>query len=158
MQQKTLVTLALSFLVILLVVLWFVTGGSGTVKTFETTIDSVQAQDQDQDQDQNQDNDRGLLVNCSDQVNRGKHGDRDDIGYLCSIKVTDGTKLADADGTPLTFDDFANGDSVRITFSKGKNISSRHLRQYNAAEITRLQQAQGQAQEQQAQEQQTKEQ
>lgn len=153
MQQKTLVTLALSFLVILLVVLWFVTGGSGAVKTFETTIDSVQ----NQNQDQNQDNDPGLLVNCSDQVNRGKR-DRDDIGYLCSIKVTDETKLADADGTPLTFDDFANGDSVRITFSKGKNISSRHLRQYNAAEITRLQQAQGQAQEQQAQEQQTQEQ
>ncbi|WP_219834119.1 hypothetical protein [Paenibacillus sp. R14(2021)] len=129
-RQKTLVTLALLLLVILFIVLWFVSGGRGsTVKSFEDSIETIQ--------------NREFLVNCSDEVNRGKHGAIDDVGYLCNIKVTSETKLADADGKPLRFEDFAYGDTIRITFSKGKNISSNKKRTFDAAEIIRLQQALG---------------
>ncbi|QHT59307.1 hypothetical protein GXP70_04530 [Paenibacillus lycopersici] len=97
-----------------------------TVKSFEDTIDTV--------------NDHEFLVNCSDEVNRGKHGDADDIGYLCRIEITGNTKLNDADGNPLKFEDFVHGDTIRISFPKGVNISSSH-RKFDAAEIVRLAQA-----------------
>lgn len=84
--------------------------------------------------------DAKFQVDCSAEVTRGKHGVIDDVGYLCDIGVTKRTKLAEREGTALKFADFAQGDTIRITFSNGKNFST-HNRNFNAAEIVRLEHA-----------------
>ncbi|QHW29543.1 hypothetical protein GZH47_00985 [Paenibacillus rhizovicinus] len=122
-QQKTLVALALTLTVIGFVVLWILEGGK-TVKSFEDNIETIQNHE--------------FIVNCSDEVNRGKHGSNDDVGYLCNINVTNETNLADVDGKQLRFEDFALGDPIRITFAKGKNISKKN-RAFDASEVIRLQ-------------------
>jgi|GEM_PF-1677313 len=63
-----------------------------------------------------------FIVDCSDEVNRGKKGVVNTIGYGCSVEFTNETTFRDADGKPLTFNEFNLGSTVRVILSKPVNI------------------------------------
>lgn len=96
---------------------------NNSITTFQKTIDII---------------DEGkFLVNCSDEVNRGKKGNIDSIGYYCGITFINTTKFIDRKGNSLQFEDFSMGDSIRITLSKPQDISESNT-QFDATEIVLL--------------------
>jgi hypothetical protein len=63
-------------LMILLIVL-----ACGSIKSFENTIDSI--------------NKNEFIVNCSNEVNRGKKGSINSVGYLCNVGINSTTVFKD---------------------------------------------------------------
>lgn len=96
------------------------TGCGNPVKSFEDTIDSKSESE--------------FTVDCSNEVNRNKKGNIDDIGYLCQIGITDTTTFTDNKGNPLQWEDFSQGDLIRIILAKPQNINEDNLR-FDAREI-----------------------
>ncbi|RAP75094.1 hypothetical protein [Paenibacillus montanisoli] len=84
-----------------------------------------------------------ILVNCSEEVNRGKKGNIIDIGYLCSVKVDEATAIEDQAGRQLQFSELSQGDTVTVEFAKSVNIRKGHVA-VQAAKIVRLKQADAQ--------------
>lgn len=108
---------------ILIVICFILTGCSSPVQTFEDTIDSK--------------NDNEFVVNCSEEVNRGKTGNINDIGYLCNVTINSTTIFEDGTGDGLRFEDFEQGDFIRITLTKPQDISEKN-RKFDAKEIVLL--------------------
>lgn len=77
-------------------------------------------------------------VDCSDEVNNGKKNVKD-IGYLCTVQISDETKLSDEKGTEINVDDFTTGSTVRVQLANSQNISkSKESREVEAKEIILL--------------------
>ncbi|MFX3632306.1 MAG: hypothetical protein ACE3L7_22310 [Candidatus Pristimantibacillus sp.] len=113
----------ITLLLIVVCFLMTVTACGSPVETFEDTIDSM--------------NDNGFLVNCSEEVNRGKTGNINAIGYLCNVDITNTTSFEDDQGNALQYEDFVQGDFIRITLAKPQNISETN-RTFDAKEIVLL--------------------
>lgn len=64
-----------------------------------------------------------IVVNCSDEVNKGKKGAIDSIGYGCTVHYTDQTTFRDESGKSLTVNDFSSGLTVKVILMKPVNIS-----------------------------------
>jgi len=94
-----------------------------SITTFRGTIDII--------------NEDKFVVDYSDEVNRGKKGGIDSIGYLCNITFNTTTKFVDSKGDSLQFEGFSMGDSIRINLSKPQVISESN-RQFEATEIVLL--------------------
>jgi len=63
-----------------------------------------------------------IVVRCSDEVNKGKKGPINSIGYGCSIEYTSNTTFKDVNGKPLTIHDFLPGSEVKVILAKPVNI------------------------------------
>lgn len=96
---------------------------SSPIQSFEDTIESATENE--------------FIVNCSDEVNRGKNGSIDDIGYMCRIGIDSSTQFKDQEGKPLQMADFSQGDLIRITLATPQNISEDN-RSFAAQEIVLL--------------------
>ncbi|SFJ82725.1 hypothetical protein SAMN02799624_06146 [Paenibacillus sp. UNC496MF] len=59
-----------------------------------------------------------ISVNCSDEMNRGKRGAIEDIGYVCGIETTPQTVYRDEDGSGLKASDFKAGEVVKVILTK----------------------------------------
>jgi hypothetical protein len=64
-------------------------------------------------------------VDCTDEVNIGKKGAIDSIGYGCRIAITDETTFQDDKGNSLKEDDFVNGTNVKVVLATPVNIRSK---------------------------------
>ncbi|QNK57604.1 hypothetical protein [Paenibacillus sp. PAMC21692] len=62
-----------------------------------------------------------MQVGCSDEANKGKLG-VNDIGYLCSVTITDQTNFRDEEGNSLTESDLSIGSTVKIILTEPVNI------------------------------------
>ncbi|PZD94977.1 hypothetical protein DNH61_15150 [Paenibacillus sambharensis] len=65
-----------------------------------------------------------LVVDCTDEVNKGKKGDINAIGYGCSVQLTPVTTYSDEAGNKLAVKDLTDGAMVNITLAKPVNIRS----------------------------------
>jgi hypothetical protein len=110
---------------IVLVFLGLFLAGCGSTSSFEGTLEEI--------------NENSIVVNCSDEMNKGKKGDIIDIGYLCPVQITDKTILSETNGDILSILDFPNSSSVRIVLTKPVNIKKDHSRNFVAKEIILLQ-------------------
>lgn len=63
-----------------------------------------------------------FVVNCSEEVNKGKKGAINDIGYGCPVQFTDQTTFRDESGKSLTVNDFSSGLTVKVVLTKPVNI------------------------------------
>ena len=63
-----------------------------------------------------------FVVNCSEEVNKGKKGAINDIGYGCSVQFTDQTTFRDESGKSLTMNEFSSGLTVKVVLTKPVNI------------------------------------
>jgi hypothetical protein len=82
--------------------------GCGSIQTFEGNLDSIK--------------DGVFIVNCSDEVNKGKGKNINGIGYLCTVNVNSKTKLLDEHGTTLKMTDFPLESNIRVVLVKSENI------------------------------------
>lgn len=94
--------------VILLVTIAAIMVGCGFTKTFSGRFEGVK--------------DGVVIMNCSDEVNKGKKGGIDDIGYLCNIKLTADTKLLNENGKPLAIEEFPMESLVKVVLTHRVNI------------------------------------
>jgi len=84
--------------------------GCGTVRSFEATVDKVKGD--------------SMTVNCSDAVNKGKHGAIIDVGYICTITLTDKTRIVnDSDEKVLSVHDLTGSPKVKITLEKAESMN-----------------------------------
>lgn len=65
-----------------------------------------------------------LVVNCTDEVNKGKKGDINAIGYGCNVRLTPATTYLDEAGNKLAAENLTRGAMVNITLAKPVNIRS----------------------------------
>ena len=63
-----------------------------------------------------------ISVNCSDEMNRGKGGSSDDIGYICGIETTQQTVYRDENGSELKASDFKTGEVVKVVLTKAADF------------------------------------
>jgi len=105
---------------VMLLITILVATSCSKVETFEATIVSIES---------NQ-----VMVNCSSIVNRNKK-DVEDIGYICSVLVTEKTVLKDKDNNNIvTMSDFEEGDQVQIYLLEPLDINVEN-RTFEAKEI-----------------------
>ena len=110
-------------LLILICLLITACNSKNSITTFEGTIESI---------------DEGkFLVSCSHEEIKDKKGNINGRGYFCSITINNTTKLVDSKGASLQFNDFSNGDSIQIKFSKPQKITENN-RQFDATKIVLL--------------------
>lgn len=83
------------------------------IKSFETAVNDVSG--------------REWLVNCSNEVNRGKRS-YNTIGYLCNAEILQSTYIEDTDGNVLKIEDVKAGDQVHLTLSEPIDISESNRR------------------------------
>lgn len=91
-----------------------------SVISFEATIDGI--------------HEDKIVVNCSDEVNKGKIGPIDSIGYLCNVAFNSTTSFTDHNDNSLLIEDFSVGDLVEIKLSTPQNITEDN-RQFDASEF-----------------------
>ena len=86
-----------------------------------------------------------FIVDCSDEVNKGKKGPINAIGYRCSVEYTSNTIFTDANGKLLTIHDLLPGSEVKVILSKPANIrrnfESKNSKPLIAKEIVLMKQA-----------------
>ncbi|MBO7749038.1 hypothetical protein I8J29_33240 [Paenibacillus sp. MWE-103] len=63
-----------------------------------------------------------ISVNCSDEMNRGKRGAIEDIGYVCGIETTPQTVYRDEDGSILRANDFKTGEIIKVILTKAADF------------------------------------
>ncbi|TCM84683.1 hypothetical protein EV294_1351 [Paenibacillus sp. BK033] len=63
-----------------------------------------------------------ISLNCSDEMNRGKRGAIDAIGYICDIETTSQTVYRDEDGSDLKASDFKTGEVVKVILTKAADF------------------------------------
>ncbi|MGM0876233.1 MAG: hypothetical protein ACQEWV_16045 [Bacillota bacterium] len=79
-------------------------------------------------------------VDCSNEVNKGKKS-VEDIGYPCTVQITDKTMFSNENSNQLSVEDFTEEASVRVILANPKNISkSNESREVEAKEIILLNQ------------------
>ncbi|MEK3885008.1 DUF3221 domain-containing protein [Paenibacillus sp. PL2-23] len=61
--------------------------------------------------------DQGLLVGCSEEVNRGAHA-AEDVGHICRVELTDDTIIQDKNGDPLTVKQLWMDSTVQIVINE----------------------------------------
>ncbi|OMF23225.1 hypothetical protein BK133_24540 [Paenibacillus sp. FSL H8-0548] len=76
-----------------------------------------------------------MIVDCSAEVNKGKQGPIDSIGYGCSIEDISSKALQDVNGKSLTINDFLPGAEVKVILSKPFNIR-RNVESNNPKSLT----------------------
>lgn len=76
------------------------------------------------------------MVNCSDEVNKGKT-QVDDIGYLCRVHIDENTVISNEQGEPIQLSELTTEDIVRIVPVKPQNVK-KGKREFTAKEITVL--------------------
>ena len=64
----------------------------------------------------------GFVVDCSEEVNKGKKGDIPTIGYGCFVEYTNETVFLDENGGSLDPKDFSQGSTVKVVLSEPANI------------------------------------
>ncbi|MEF2246345.1 hypothetical protein [Paenibacillus sp. IITD108] len=86
-----------------------------------------------------------VVVDCSDEVNKGKKGPINAIGYGCSVEYTSNTTFKDVNGKSITINDLIPGSEVKVVLSKSvnirRNIESKNPKPLIAKEIVLLKQA-----------------
>jgi len=92
---------------IFVIISLLIMGCGSRVSTFEGTVDAY--------------HDDRLLVNCSDEVNKGKKN-IDDVGYICSVQVTDKTRVTDEAGNPIDIERLPQSAFVKVILLKARNI------------------------------------
>lgn len=55
----------------------------------------------------------GVVVDCSDEVNKGVKGKVNSIGYNCFVQFKDDTKFMDEKGKILTKDDYTRSQTIQ---------------------------------------------
>ncbi|QMV40033.1 hypothetical protein [Cohnella cholangitidis] len=98
---------------IFVIISLLIVGCGSSVSTFEGTVEAY--------------HDDRLLVNCSDEVNKGKKN-IDDVGYICSVQVTDKTNVTDEAGNPLEIEQLPQSAFVKVTLVKARNIKDSESR------------------------------
>ncbi|MDQ0896188.1 MULTISPECIES: hypothetical protein [unclassified Paenibacillus] len=68
----------------------------------------------------------GVVVDCSDEVNKGVSGKINSIGYNCFIQFKDDTKFIDDKGEILTKNDYTRSQTVKVTLDTPENIRRWH--------------------------------
>jgi len=66
--------------------------------------------------------DGDLLVNCSDEVNRGKRA-IDAIGYVCRVQITEETKLSAENGRGFDLGNLQPSDPLKIILTQPRQIA-----------------------------------
>lgn len=66
--------------------------------------------------------DQGLLINCSKEVTKGEKN-VNDIGYGCTIVITEETEFIDAGGQEVARERFISGSLVEVKLTKAVNFS-----------------------------------
>src|SRR5690606_2242143 len=95
----------------LLIALMFLTGCTKPTDSIEGPIEDI--------------SDSSFVINCSDEVNRGKKGPINGIGYRCSVEFTDQTVFRDMHGNSLTVNEFISGSTVKVTLSEPVDLRKR---------------------------------
>ncbi|MFC5650276.1 hypothetical protein ACFPYJ_14285 [Paenibacillus solisilvae] len=121
MNKKRLVLLLALAFVLVIVALYI--RGCNPIESFDTNIDSVES--------------NRFQVDCSEEVNKNKSGAINDIGYICSVLLTEETKFQDEAGNPLGVQHFKSGDSIRVILKKRQYITE-EKRDITAKEIILL--------------------
>jgi hypothetical protein len=76
-----------------------------------------------------------FVVDCSNEVNKEKKN-VEDIGYPCTVQITDKTTFSDKNGDQLNIEDFAEEATVKVILANPKYISkSKESREVEAKEI-----------------------
>ncbi|TJY43898.1 hypothetical protein E5161_00365 [Cohnella pontilimi] len=82
--------------------------GCGSIKTFQGRVYSIK--------------DGVFIVDCSDEINKGKGKNVNSLGYLCQVKLTNNTKYLDENGTTLKITDFPLESNVKLVLVQSENI------------------------------------
>lgn len=76
-----------------------------------------------------------LKVDCSDEVSK-EENNVEDIGYLCTVLVSDKTKLLNKKGNKLSVEEISKGANLKITLNGPYKISKKEdTREVEAKEI-----------------------
>ena len=124
-MKKNRIYLLISFIFVLVIVVLYIRGCNPT-EAFDTSLDTVET--------------NRFQVNCSQEINKNKHGDIIDVGYICNVQLTDETKLLNEAGETLTVNDFKPGDTIRVILKKRQYITETK-REFEASEIILLDKA-----------------
>ncbi|KQX67228.1 hypothetical protein [Paenibacillus sp. Root444D2] len=68
----------------------------------------------------------GIVVDCSNEVNKGVKGKINSIGYNCFVQFNDDTKFMDDMGKLLTKNDFTRSQMVKVTLETPEYIRRWH--------------------------------
>lgn len=98
---------------IVIVILCFVIGGCGKAKVDDIKTNIVRIEQ------------GNFYVNCP--VENNKLGSGEDIGYTCMIMIDNDTELKDTKGTNLKFEDYKQGDPVRVILTEKQNITKNNM-------------------------------
>lgn len=89
---------------------FFLTGCVG-VKSFEGKIHSI--------------HDDAIEVDCSQEVNKSKDTEREEIGYACQVQITKETKFSTENGDSISIEDLTKDASIRVILEDSQIISKR---------------------------------
>jgi hypothetical protein len=85
--------------------------GFGKSKSFEGTMDGYVRDG------------GGLMVNCSDEANKGLKN-VDDVGYICVVQTTDETIFADESGQTIGIEEIPQGARIEVRLTRAENIKN----------------------------------
>lgn len=95
-------------IVLLVITVLFLAGCTASTESFQGQIENI--------------SESSFIINCTDEVNKGKKGGINDIAYGCMVDYTSATAFQDANGQILTVDDFLPGSEVEVILAKPVNI------------------------------------
>ncbi len=84
--------------------------GCSATRSFEARFEAIE--------------DGRLVVNCSDEVNRGKRN-VDAVGYPCYVQLTEETRLTDENGGEFAARDLKSPALLRIVMTKPRKIDEK---------------------------------
>jgi hypothetical protein len=96
--------------IILVLLVIFLTGCTRPTELVEGHIIAVKA--------------NSFVVDCSDEVNEGKKGAINTIGYGCPVDYTNQTTFRDESGKSLSASDFSVGTTVKVILVKPVDIKA----------------------------------
>lgn len=99
----------------MLIMLAFLIGCASNVEPFQGPIDSFQGQIEEVGES-------SYIVDCSDEMNKGKGDNVNSIGYGCTVHYSDETAFYDTDGKSLSIDKFLPGSEVKVILTKPVDI------------------------------------
>lgn len=76
-----------------------------------------------------------FFVECTDYVDK-KEDSMTDVGYICTVQITDNTTLKKQSGENISVEDFIEGTTVQVTLTHPSTIgSSENSRDVEAKEV-----------------------